>query len=114
MSDDAIPSDSSARTANDRRMFGHLRNIRSACQYLQGRIADALKESAALSPKQRKERIAQVLDRPLLHRVDRTMEAALAAVQEIFAADPAEFEWSSDDVTSISLLWAQVQESLAA
>jgi len=106
--------ETTGRTENDRRMFGRLRNIRSACQYLQGRIAEVLKESAAMSAKQRRDHIADVLDHAVLHRIDHKIEAQLRAIETIFDVDATELEWGSDEVTSIELTWAEIKESLAS
>lgn len=108
--EDATPQ----RTPHDRRIFGHLRNIRSSCQYLEGRIVVVLQQSVALSAAPRKDYIEKALNRTLLGRVEKKIEAQFAAIEKVFSIDAAELEWGADEVTLISFTWAQVKDSLAA
>jgi hypothetical protein len=109
----SVSDASPMRAMHDRQIFGYLRNIRAATQYLQRRIADALQQSAALPAGQRQDYIKGVLSDPLLHRVSAKIDKQLVAIEDIFAADAVELEWGADEVTTIELIWAEVKESLA-
>ncbi len=98
------------RTDNDRRMFGFLREIRAACQYLQDRIAETLKTAASMDAAARAAYVTGNLSRAVLDRVDQRISPELEAIQQLFTADVDEFEWCADDVTRITLLWADAKD----
>jgi hypothetical protein len=104
------PPQSAERTDNDRRMFGFLREIRAACQYLQDRIGETLTQAAGMDAAARAAYVAGKLPRAVLDRVDQTVSPQLAAIQQLFTTDAAEFEWCADDVTRISLIWADAKD----
>jgi hypothetical protein len=99
-----------ARTDNDRRMFGFLREIRAECQYLQNFIADTLKRASPIAADSRAAYISKALRADLLGRVDQAVTQQLAAVKSLFDIDAQEFEWCADDVALITLKWSETKD----
>jgi len=104
------PALEGARTDNDRRMFGNLREIRGTAQYLQNAGQEALTRAAAVDPAARSKYVAEALPAALKSRVDALINPALDAIQEVFRADAEEFEWCADTVAGIRLQWEQVKD----
>jgi len=98
------------RTDNDRRMFGHLREIRAACQYLQDLMDGALKRAAAMEPEARKAYFSKELGTAMRHRVDQIITHQLHAIRQMFDLDVTQFEWCADDVTRIELTWSHIKD----
>ncbi len=90
-------------------MFGFLREIRAACQHLDGRIGETLARAALLEAAARAAYVTSTLSTDMLNRVDQTISPALDAIQLLFQADVAEFEWCADSVTDIRLTWADAK-----
>jgi hypothetical protein len=100
----------SQRTDNDRRMFGYLREIRAACQYLQDFLDDTLKRASAMDAESRSVYLAKELAVAVRMRVDQKIEPQLNAIRALFEIDVTEFEWCADNITRIELTWAHVKD----
>jgi hypothetical protein len=111
MSEHEKQSGQSTRTKNDRWMFGYLRSVRAACQYLQGRIADTRQKAASMPEATRPAFLITSLNEELFGEVNEKVAAQLNSIDALFAEDVTEFEWAADIVTSIDLIWAQITES---
>jgi hypothetical protein len=107
-------ADANARTENDRRMFGHFREINSASRHLQELVVDAAKELAKAPASLRSAYAGNMLSPAALGRIERKITGQLAAIELLFAVDASEFEWCADEFTSIELNWSEIQDCLAS
>jgi hypothetical protein len=91
-------------------MFGHLRQIRAAAQYLQGFSADARKQIANLGAEARVAALTKALSPALQQRLDGIITPTLDAIDQLFLTDVTEYDWCADDVATIKLTWARIKE----
>jgi hypothetical protein len=109
----AVPSRSPApdgRKPNDQQLFGRLRQIRAAAQYLQGFAGDTLKQVSALAGTARAAAVSSAFTATVLQRLDDTVTSQLEAIRLLFTVDVEELEWCADDVATIRLRWARVKD----
>jgi hypothetical protein len=88
-------------------MFGLLREIRAACQYLQDAIASTLKQVSGLPADARESFLANALTLPL-NRADEIVTGALTSAQQLFQTDATQFDWGADTIAFISLAWSEI------
>lgn len=98
------------RTANDRRMFGLLREIRAGARYLQNALEDVLQQASQRAAGDRDDFLREALNPALPERVDGIITRCLAEIRGMFAADVAEHEWGAGDITTIELTWNSVKD----
>ena len=97
----AAPKTSEAgRTPEDRHIFGSLRAIRAAAQYLEDLLAKPPSCNHPAVPGA--DPLAGAAD---LAEVDRIISGNLDDIQYLLRASTAELEWCADSVTLITLLW---------
>jgi hypothetical protein len=101
---------STTRSDNDRRMFGSLREIRAACQYLQNLIAEILKSAFEINAAGRAKHVSKPLSAAVRDRMDQTITGSLNTIQLLFTADVGEFEWCADYIVKIRLIWSQIKD----
>ncbi len=93
-------SSAAGRTPADRHIFGCLRAIRAAAQYLEDLLA---KPPACNHPAvPGADPLAGSAD---IDEVDRIISGNLADIEHLLHASTAELEWCADSVTLITLLW---------
>ena len=102
------------RSEMDRRIFGLIREIRAACQYLQQLIDDLVPVVSALPVGERCTHTRSVLSHALLTRVGGKVDEALLGIRHIFARSSTEFEWCGDEYTTIDLDWSEIKEAVRA
>jgi hypothetical protein len=105
-----VAAETSKRTPNDRRMYGYLREIRAACQYLQVFLAGTLKRAAAMEVDPRKVFLTKELGATMRTRVGQIIEPQLQAIRGVFDTDVTEFEWCAADITRVDLIWSRVKD----
>jgi hypothetical protein len=98
------------RKLNDQRMFGHLREIRAAAQWLQDSTAEALSRAAGLDAGLRVVSTTGALSSALQQRLDAVVTPQLDAIRQLFLADAEEYDWCADQVATISLTWASIKD----
>jgi hypothetical protein len=101
------PQATSERSDNDRRMFGLLREMRAACQYLQSGISDTLANTPADADAAKRDETLAVAVAPLLERTDAFVAPCLLKIRQVFDAAPDQYEWAADAVTTIALRWSE-------
>jgi len=90
-------------------MFGLLREIRAACQYLQDRIAETLAGASVMASEARAAYVLTTLNAAIMGRVDQRITTQLSAIQSVFDVDATEIEWCADNVALIELKWSEIK-----
>ena len=104
--DPAKPNDEDS--SSDYLIFGLLREIRAAAQYLQNLLVKNRDFAAQLDGAGRTEVMARTLSPTVLERINARIVTSLQSIRDLFMVDYGQFKWCSDEVEIIRLNWLEV------